>query len=315
MTNHLLNDKHNRTITKLRFSLNEACNLNCLYCRPSSTCSSKKSDLLSTDEIFEIISNFTSFGIDHVRFTGGEPTLRHDFIDIIKRVSEVSLKSIGITTNAINLNKYLPELAKTKCNKINVSLDSLEAKNYKQITGKDCLKTIIETLNQAQNLGFKLKINVVVLKGINDHEIIDFANFAATMGIEIRFLEIMRIGISKEQFQNWFISTNDLIKRLEEKFKLVKLKDTAGATAFHYLLNNGAKIGFIASETKSFCHECNRIRVNAKGEVRPCLMLNKQVNLRGLPLNKYSKLLRGLIDLKPMVRIKHVDASMQTIGG
>lgn len=311
----MLVDSHGRQMKKLRLSILDACNLRCSYCMPSEVTFSPKSEWLTANEIGTIATNLHFLGLDEIRVTGGEPTLRDDFIEIMSTITKIGFKSVGITTNGIHLKHHLKKLHEIGCTKFNMSLDSLNRETFKKITGKDELGNVLATLDEALKLGFKIKINMVVMNGVNDHEIKDFINFSAKTGIEVRFLEVMKIGVAKDNYYKWHISADEMINRIKVDHELFLIPTEKDSTSFKYAVSNGAEIGFIASETKPFCGGCSRLRVNHKGEIRPCLMVDHQVSLRGVPVENYPAILNSLIKLKPTERLESVDSHMHGLGG
>ncbi len=315
MGQKMLIDQHKRHIHKLRISLLDACNMRCLYCMPEKNKFMPRRDWLKSDELIDICSNLVNFGIDEIRVTGGEPLLRSDFLHIINGLSELKLEKLGLTTNAIRLKQYLPELQKTNCKHINISLDSIDRDNFKKITKTDALLPILDAILKAKELDFKVKINTVLMKGINDHEVIDLIKFAEKNEIEIRFLELMNIGVVAPYFEKVFISAEDIIKKVETNWQLKKIEMPFDSTSFNFRTQNGGNVGFIASESKPFCSGCSRLRLDPKGKLRPCLMVNEGVNLKGLKESELKGVLDKLINKKPTYRLKNLEQPMYQIGG
>lgn len=302
-------------MTKLRMSLADKCNFRCIYCMPEDACFVPDEKLLNRNEIFEICENLVSFGIREIRLTGGEPTLRTDFLEIAKDLSRLDLDSLSVTTNGFHIGKMLHELKDTKCKNINYSLDSLCADNFKKMTRSNSFKRVYDNIILSKELGFKVKVNVVVMKGYNEHEIDDFIEFSARTGIEVRFLESMKIGVMKEKYDDFFISADEMIESISNKWKISKLDRAWSATSFNYGLENGANIGFIASETKPFCNECSRLRISATGIFRPCLMIEHGTDIRGLSRDELYSLVTNKMEDKPIDRIEQTSSSMYQLGG
>ena len=270
---------------------------------------------LSKDEIKKICSNLFQLGIDEIRLTGGEPSLRADFMDIVKNLSELPLKKLGATSNGLTIKKYLPELRNTNCQYLNFSLDSLSRNGFHQITKVDALEKVLESILMAKELGFEVKVNVVVMKGVNDHELENFVEFSASEDIEVRFLELNNIGFARNRFDEWFLPADRLISAFQKRWKLEPVAMPKDSTSFNYQLSNGAKVGFIASEFRPFCVSCSRLRLSSEGKIWPCLMLNQGFDLRSLEFEDYFPLLQKVMGLKPMDRIKDVERPMYSIGG
>ncbi|NRA68490.1 MAG: GTP 3',8-cyclase MoaA [Pseudobacteriovorax sp.] len=310
-------DSHGRRISKLRISLLDTCNLRCLYCMPETMSFLPQERLLPAEEILQITDHLTQFGIKAIRVTGGEPTLRKEFLPIMKGLSDLAIDKLGVTSNGVFLTRYLRQLRdETKTNSINISLDSLNRESFHKITKRDCLDKVIDCLVEAQSLGFETKVNCVLMKGLNDHEILDFVDFSAKYGIEVRFLELMRIGQAcKGAMNDRFMEADKAISIILAKHGLQKIPVPHDSTSFRFKLSNGAKIGFIASESKPFCGGCSRWRLTATGDLRACLMSEKGVSIKGVPAENYSQLLADLLPMKPTGRIKQLDQDMYQIGG
>jgi cyclic pyranopterin phosphate synthase len=275
-----------------------------------------KDQCLPSEEIFRIAKELCGLGVEEIRLTGGEPLLRQDVVDIAERLSALPLKKFGLTTNGEHLGKVLPEFKKrTQLKNINISMDSLDPENFKRITGRGHLDVVLNALHQAVDLGFEVKVNVVLMRGKNDHEIEDFMNFSARSGVLVRFLELMRIGPNQEDFGPMLVSAADVVSKLETLTDLQNLPVPQDHTAFEVRCSNGAHLGFIASETQSFCSSCSRLRLTAKGELRPCLFKNEGVSLKGLSGEDLNRACWKVASGKPLERLPSVDQAMFAIGG
>lgn len=308
-------DPHGRHIHKLRLALLDACNFRCIYCMPGDPKFMSREDLLSAKEIIDLAKNLVGLGIDEIRLTGGEPTLRSDLMEIVKGIDKLPLSKFGITTNGQHISKLLPELKKTSCQYLNFSLDSLNKVGFHKMTGSKHLSKVLESIFMAKELGFNVKINVVLMKGFNDQEIEDFIDFSGRHGIEVRFLELMRIGEARESFEKKFVSADEVIARLEKFSNIKPVQLPIDSTSFNYTLSNGANIGIIASESKPFCSGCSRLRLSADAILRPCLMMNEGHSLKGKNIYEIKDLLYKVMSLKPTERIYDVSQAMNQIGG
>jgi cyclic pyranopterin phosphate synthase len=271
--------------------------------------------LLTSNQIFEICSNLVSFGIDEIRLTGGEPLLRPDFLTIVEKLSTLSLSKLALTTNGIKLKDILPGLVNTNLKHINISVDSLDEKTFYKITKHNGLNEILDSVITAKKLGFNVKINTVLLRGVNDHELDDFINFSKEYDINVRFLEAMKIGTMLNIYDDYTIHTDEFISRLAVKHSMVQINDAKDSTSFNYKLANGAIIGFIASESKSFCGECSRLRLGATGTLYPCLFVDKGPTLKNISVLEYPVILQNLINKKPFERPYKTEKPMYAIGG
>ncbi|MDA9793098.1 GTP 3',8-cyclase MoaA [Bacteriovoracaceae bacterium] len=312
-----IEDKYGRSFKKLRISLLDACNYKCVYCMPEGSVKFvHQKDWLTGAQITEAVRKLQANGIEEVRFTGGEPTLRSDFVEIIESVSKLPLKKIGITTNGHHLYKYLRELKeKTKLTSINISLDSLQGEKFKRIAQIDGLDNVLRSIALAKELGFDVKVNTVIINSLNNDEILDFVEFAAEHKVDVRFLELMKIGVMKKHFHHYFLSADEIINMIKEKHSMHLVESAWDSTSFNYHLDNGSKIGFIASETKAFCTTCTRLRMGPKGDIRPCIMLPESISIKDRPDAEIPFILKELLKEKPIDRIESQDQNMFEIGG
>ncbi len=311
----LLVDTYGRRIRKLRISLTDQCNLRCHYCMPVDATFLDKSTYLSCQEYINIIKELIDFGLEEVRLTGGEPLLRKNFLEIAQGIGKLNLKKIGLTTNGILLDHYLTTLWENNIFDLNISLDSLNQKIFQQITHGNYLDKILKNISLAKRRGFRIKINVVVMKGINDHEIFDFMEYSKQFDLEVRFLEIMRIGYACHNQEDTFISAQDLLTKIKQKYRLNSIQSPLDATAFSYVTDCGAKIGFIASESQPFCGHCSRWRLSVDGILRACLLKNEGISIRNLSANSRQQVYQQLLGMKPYLRPLEVNHPMHQIGG
>lgn len=313
--NAQLSDSYGRRIRKLRVSLLDACNYRCFYCMPLRPVFMNSESWMSPEEIEEICSVLAGFGVEEIRITGGEPTLRKEFREIVSRLSSLPVRKLGLTTNGWNLSRELGFLETTRCRYLNISMDSLSEKTFWRITRGGKLESVMESVIDAKRYGFRVKINTVVMRGINDHELRDFVEFSAVNGVEVRFLELMSIGQVSEEKDRLFVPATEMIKTISAFDELVQEKTECDSTSFNYTTRSGARIGFIASETFPFCASCSRWRLTADGFLRACLMSENGVKIRGVEPGDYMTELRKLLDMKPYRRISHLEQDMYRIGG
>lgn len=305
----MLIDQHGRRIKKLRLSLTDKCNLRCHYCMPVDQTFMEESSYLQSNEIVEIISELQELGLEEVRLTGGEPLMRKSFREIVAKLGALNLKKLSLTTNGIYLDKYFDVLKQNKIFHLNVSLDSLNEGNFKKITFGNHLPKIMSNIHEAKKLGFIVKINTVMMKGVNDHELLDFVAFAEAEQIEVRFLELMRIGHAMSEQNKQYIPAAELIKKLG---KLKQVSMPHDSTSFNFVTEKGGHIGFIASESQPFCGQCSRWRLSADGILRACLLKDDG---RSLKIADRKPIYQELLGMKPMLRPLEVKHSMNAIGG
>jgi len=308
-------DSYGRRIRKLRVSLLDACNFRCVYCMPLNPVFMDSSRWLSPDEIERVCTALVDLGLEQIRLTGGEPTLRDDFRDIVLRLSSLPLDKLGLTTNGWDLAKELNFLSDTNCRHINISLDSLTKETFTRITRRDYFDKVLDSVLNAKRLGFHVKINTVLMKGINDHEIFDFIKFSAEHDVEVRFLELMSIGQVSGSKDKLFVPASDIIQMISNREELTVEQNECDSTSFNYKTSSGANIGFVASETLPFCHNCSRWRLSADGFLRACLMSEKGIYIRNVKPKDYKVKMNELLTMKPYKRINRTDQDMYKIGG
>jgi len=314
-------DKSGRTIHKLRLNLLDACNMRCLYCMPKDQKFKKTSELLSPIQMKDIVAKILLQGVDEVRLTGGEPLLHPKFKEIVSELSTLGIKKLGLTTNAISLEKHLPFLKEHGVHNINISFDSLDAKSFEFITHTNKFEEVKRSILMAKKMGFNIKLNCVMLKNINFEEMEQFLEFSAEHDIEVRFLELMKIGYALQYFDRHFVSADDAISKIQKNWDLTKVKMPADSTSFNYQAiskqgkKRNAKVGFIASETKPFCGDCSRLRLSSEGTLRPCIMINEGPNLIDVKAENYQYILSELIEKKPLDRLYGNHLQMNEVGG
>ena len=303
---------------KLRLNLLDACNMRCMYCMPEDQKFNKLSDLLSPDQIKTIVTNLTQFGIEEVRLTGGEPLMHPQFREILTALTKCDLKKLAITTNAILLDKEIDFLIENNVKSLNISFDSLNENSFNFITKTKTFQKVLSSILKANDLGFNIKINAVMMKNINFEEVDQFLEFSSKHNIEVRFLELMKIGQALQYYDRHFVSADQIIEKISNNWDLTKVPMPNDSTSFNYIATNGemkAKIGFIASESKPFCGGCSRLRLSNKGVLRPCIMINEGPNISETPIEQYSAVLNELINKKPNYRIEETKIKMNEIGG
>lgn len=311
----MMHDDHGRHIRKLRISILDKCNFRCFYCMPLDATFIPEKQLLSPREIREISSTLVDLGITQIRVTGGEPTVRKEFKEIMTLLAKLPLKKLCLTTNGLLLSRHLPMLKDIGCHHINISMDSLSEEKFNTITRSKGFRLVYSTVLKAKAMGFHIKINTLLLKGMNDDELIDFVHFSAEHDIEVRFLELMKIGLGCRYQTSHFLSADEAIGHIQTQEDLTREEVEYDSTSFNFMTSSGGRVGFIASETKPFCHSCSRLRLTDEGILRACLMTQKGINLHGIPSSEYKAILKKVMAMKPTGRIHHIDQKMYQIGG
>lgn len=308
-------DDQGRRIRKLRVSLTDKCNLRCHYCMPVDQSFMDESKYLSPEGIYEIVNELAGLGLEEVRLTGGEPLMRKSFSEIIEKLGTIGLKKLALTTNGIFLDKYLDVLKANRVFHLNISLDSLDENNFKKITFGNYLKRVLDNIKLARKAGFNVKVNTVMMNGINDHEIFDFITFAKEYDVEVRFLELMRIGFACGEQKDQFVSAGQMMARIKDQMDLKSVISPNDSTSFNFLTSTGAQIGFIASESQPFCGQCSRWRLSADGILRACLLKDDGRKISDLNPEDRKEMYQELLGMKPSMRPIEVSHHMNAIGG
>ena len=290
-----MSDSFGRSFPYIRLSITDVCNFKCGYCLPNGYFKvENKPGFLNLDEISNLVAAFTKLGVSKIRITGGEPTVRKDFFEVLRNIkSEHKINNLVITTNGYKLNEIAEELLATGINGINISIDSLDRNKFKEITGKDRLPQILEGINILQNKGFKnIKVNAVLLKNVNDslEEFQNWERFINNNEIDFRYIELMQTGDNLEYFKKYHISASNFRKYIESTdWKEISRIRDAGPSINYVHSKLKGKFGIIAPYSKDFCSTCNRLRITAKGELRLCLFGNSGANLRPYLQNQNQK--------------------------
>lgn len=285
-------DSWQRQINYLRVSVTDHCNLNCVYCSLDSTPHLPRSEILSYEEIRYVVEIAASLGINKVRLTGGEPLVRPNLSKLVRLLSQVAgIDDISLTTNGILLSKCAAELKEAGLKRVNVSLDTLKPDRFKRITGSDKLGEVLSGIEAAHRAGLDpVKINMVVLQGINDDETIDFARKSLDRGWHVRFIEFMPFGTPETETMGT-VSTREIQENIRSLGQLEPYAGKTGDGPARYYRLPGARgtIGFISPMTEHFCHTCNRLRFTSDGQLRPCLLDDDEVNLKAALRNGASR--------------------------
>ena len=279
-------DDLGRRLNYLRISVTDRCNLNCVYCMPRERLEKlRHRDILTYEEIFRLVSISAKLGVDKIRLTGGEPMVRSGFCDFLSSLTSISgLKDISLTTNGIFLRDKIQKIKDAGIKRINISLDTLNREKFKTITGYDGFDRVWQGIERARDIGFHpIKINMVVMKGMNDDEVADMAGLSLRFPFHIRFIEYMPIGLTNHTVPFTHISNADVKKSLEKVGNLIQVPRSRmdGPTVRYKFEGAPGEIGFISPLTNHFCQTCNRLRLTANGKLRPCLLSEKEVDIKG----------------------------------
>jgi cyclic pyranopterin phosphate synthase len=303
-----LSDSYQRPINYLRISVTDRCNLRCVYCMPAEGIKlMSHEDILTYEEIYTLARAAVGLGIDKIRLTGGEPLVRLGLPELVKMLAQIDgIDDISLTTNGTLLARYAAELKDAGLRRVNVSLDTLKPERFKQITRLgDNLGEVLKGIETAKSVGLNpVKLNTVVMAGVNDDELLDFASKTIAEGWHVRFIELMPVAGSDTNLQ--FVSASEMVKRLEPLGELTPCLPSVGNGPAKYFRLPDAKgdIGFITPISEHFCFQCNRMRLTADGKLRPCLLSDYEVDLKqplrsGISLDGLEELFKQAVANKP----------------
>lgn len=304
-----MKDGFGRAIDYLRVSVTDRCNFRCRYCMPEEGIAPLgHENILTLEQIERVIKTAARNGVRKVRFTGGEPLVRKNMVELIAKTAQIdAIEDIAMTTNGMLLPEMAPKLKEAGLKRVNISLDTLSAAKFEYITRRQAYNQVIRSIEKALEYGFDpVKINTVAIKGFNDDEIRDFAQLAFNHPLHVRFIEFMPIGSLPFYKKDRTISIKEVRNIVEESYALTPAQDLKGSgPAQNYSLAGGqGTIGFIGAMSNHFCASCNRLRLTADGRLRPCLYNKNEVDLKMQLDNNCSdekllELLKKAISLKP----------------
>lgn len=288
-------DAFGREINYLRLSITDRCNLRCKYCMPEDGIEKvKHEDILTLEELSEIVRTFAELGINKVRITGGEPLVRKGILSLISNIrSFEGIKEIALTTNGMLLKDMALDLKKAGLDRVNISVDSLNPEKYAMMTRGGQLKRVLEGIQAAKQVGLTpIKLNVVLIGGFNDDEVFDFVALTKDEAIDVRFIELMPIGeVAQWSLENFL--PNDYILQRVPHLKPVKIEDQSSPARYYRLPKGLGRIGLISPISCKFCQYCNRIRLTSEGKLKYCLHSNEEFDL--------GKVLRSKASLKEYI--------------
>lgn len=313
-----MTDSFARKITYARISLTESCNLNCIYCNPEKICKINENELSDT-QIESIIKALLAEGIKKIRFTGGEPLVRKNIIPFLHRVCSLAPINWAITTNGTTLKDHACELKKAGINHINISLDTLDDDEYKDLTG-GTLKKVLDGIDKVFSMGFEtVRINAVLVKGISEKQIKHLAGLTINNNVDVRFIELMPIGECVEWSKKHFMNASSVLDVLPD---LQDAKQDIHAPAKYYKLPDAkGRVGIITPMSCNFCEDCNRIRITADGKIKPCLHSDMEIELKDVLEDEkmLRERIRDAVFVKPerhyLDENKFIKRNMSQIGG
>lgn len=294
-------DKHGRNIEYLRVSLTDRCNLRCIYCMPE--CGIEKvghDDILRFEETLKIIKVFSSLGIRKIRFTGGEPLILKGIDKLIYDTSKIpTIEDVSITTNGIFLGDMASELKKAGLKRVNISLDTLNKDKFKFITRGGNIDKVLGAIDKCLTIGLEpVKINMVLIRGINDGEIQDFLNLVVNNPVHVRIIELMPIGEGQKFYKEGMITTDEIVTDMKD---LIPVDDESSTAKVYRTEGSKGTIGFISPLSCKFCDNCNRIRLTSTGVIKPCLHSKEEINIKSFLDNEVllTSMIKSAIYEKP----------------
>ncbi|WFU04919.1 GTP 3',8-cyclase MoaA (plasmid) [Rhizobium sp. CB3171] len=280
-----LTDLFGRRITYLRLSATDRCDLRCVYCMAENMTFLPRRDLLTLEEMDRLASAFVARGVSKIRITGGEPLVRKDIMTLFEALSRHlttgALKELTLTTNGTLLAKHAEALSRAGVRRVNVSLDTLDATRFREITRRGSFGVVMDGLQAAQDAGLAVKLNAVALKGITEGEIHDLIAFAHGRGMDLTLIETMPLGDVGADRIDQYLPLTDLRRLIETRWTLTDIRErTGGPARYVRVAETGGRIGFITPMSHSFCETCNRVRVSATGVLYTCLGQEDKIDLR-----------------------------------
>ena len=282
----LLKDRFDRQITDLRVSVTDRCNFKCFYCRtPQGSHFANRESLLTYEEIERLAGIFVELGVTKIRLTGGEPLLRKNLELLVKKLSGIEgLEDLALTTNGYNFHERADSFKSAGLTRVTISLDSLNRERFQEITGYPDYDNVLMSIEKAKALNLEpVKVNCVLIRGVNDDEILEFGRFASDWDVEVRFIEFMPIDEEEQWAREKVVTGSEILRTLKPEFDLVPIpRENASDTAQKFEISNGSgRIGLILPVSEPFCGNCSRVRLTADGRVRPCLISLIEHDVRG----------------------------------
>lgn len=275
-------DKYGRHITYIRLSITDRCDFRCFYCMAEEMEFLSREQVLSLEECLRVIRTFVSMGVTKVRITGGEPLVRRNALWLMREAGRLEgLKELVVTTNGSQLDRYAAEMREAGVKRVNISLDTLRADRFRAITRVGEIDKVLRGIDAAIAAGFAgIKLNAVMMRGVNDDELVDLLGFAVAKGIDLAFIEEMPLGSIDRSRADSYFSSDDALALLRPHFDLVSSAESTGGPARYWRIpGTQTKLGFISPHSHNFCDSCNRVRITCKGELYPCLGQNDALPL------------------------------------
>ncbi|WP_187853845.1 GTP 3',8-cyclase MoaA [Helicobacter pylori] len=291
----MLVDSFNRVIDYIRVSVTKQCNFRCQYCMPTTPLDFfDDEELLPLDSVLEFLKIAIDEGVKKIRITGGEPLLRKGLDEFIAKLHAYNKEvALVLSTNGFLLKKMAKGLKDAGLSRVNVSLDSLKSDRVLKISQKDALKNALEGIEESLKVGLKLKLNMVVMKGVNDDEILELLEYAKNRGIQIRYIEFMENTHAKDLVKG--LKEREILDLIAQKYKIIETENPKQGSSKIYTLENGYQFGIIAPHSDGFCQSCNRIRLASDGKICPCLYYQDAIDAKEAIINKDTKMMKRLL--------------------
>ncbi|MGL2597737.1 GTP 3',8-cyclase MoaA [Helicobacter pylori] len=291
----MLVDSFNRVIDYIRVSVTKQCNFRCQYCMPTTPLDFfDDEELLPLDNVLEFLKIAIDEGVKKIRITGGEPLLRKGLDEFIAKLHAYNKEvALVLSTNGFLLKKMAKGLKDAGLSRVNVSLDSLKSDRVLKISQKDALKNALEGIEESLKVGLKLKLNMVVMKGVNDDEILELLEYAKNGSIQIRYIEFMENTHAKDLVKG--LKEREILDLIAQKYKIIETENPKKGSSKIYTLENGYQFGIIAPHSDDFCQSCNRIRLASDGKICPCLYYQDAIDAKEAIINKDTKMMKRLL--------------------
>ena len=287
-SNNTLVDRYGRRVDYIRLSITDRCDFRCVYCMSEDMNFLPREEVLSLEECVRLVSTFVDLGVGKVRITGGEPLVRKNALWLFQEIGQLpGLRELLVTTNGSQLEQHAQALRDAGVRRINISLDSLDAKRFRKITRIGDLNKVLKGIQAAKTAKFeRIKLNTVMMRGFNDDETIALVDFALRQGIDISFIEEMPLGEVDHTRASTYVSNDETLKLLQARYTLFSSAETTGGPARYWRIpDSKTRVGFISPHSHNFCESCNRVRITCKGELYLCLGQEDKVDLMPLLRN------------------------------
>ena len=303
-------DKHGRRIDYVRLSVTDRCDFRCVYCMAEEMTFLPRQQILSLEEIHKVAQAFTELGVDKIRITGGEPLVRNNIMSLFERLGALpGLRELLLTTNGSQLERLAGPLREAGVNRINISLDSLDAERFQRMTRTGKLAKVLRGIEAAVAAGFDaIRLNTVILRGRNDGEILDLLEYAMGLGVNIAYIEEMPLGeIDEHERRQTLVSNEEVRDVIASRYPLAPIEmSTAGPSRYYRVAGSDTRVGFISPVSHNFCESCNRVRVTVEGRLLLCLGNEHSVDLRDIlretpdDMGLLKRTIRAAMDIKPL---------------